>query len=423
MVYGKQNSKVKAFGRVFGNQIAKVGKRVTANRGINSLLKQMVGTYVKQAANKSYSNTGTQTGNKSRSKRSGYSGISKSAGFIRPRKRNIEPNDNRILRLGTSATTEVGQVISTKELAMIGHGTFAKDILEDQFWISLLKLLFTKIGYPVNDIDDTLPFSISQDLFSIGYFPTDASVSVTTVFPIVLDNRLRAIATAFSTATELFSPGVRLQYIQFQPDLASVPTGELNYARVWLSDMKIEFTVKSDLKMQNRSIGSTGNDTTDEVDNVPLYGKSYYGKGTYLVPARSNQFGSVLPTIDNSNGIFTQNSSGNPFNEPLQGGAFKNITKIGKVHIDPGEIKTSSLIDKMTFNLTDFWLEIRTQGLIRKATGKGKFCFMYIEKMIDTSAAAPNLIIALEHNYRVGCVCKEVKRFTTMPTMNKIYLP
>jgi hypothetical protein len=157
----------------------------------------------------------------------------------------------------------------------------------------------------------------------------------------------------------LIGDGILLTEFQY------IPTGG-KLIKVDLLDSKVNFYIKSSLKMQNRSVAALGDDEID-VNNVPIYGKMYNGVGN----------GAHQRTVDSVNFINGPNlstsclvdgSSFTNFSEPPDASEFTHVKRFGKVYINPGHVKYSNLkfrstilINNLFMRLLDYYLSNATQ--------------------------------------------------------------
>lgn len=178
--------------------------------------------------------------------------------------------------------------------------------------------------------------------------------------------------------------------------------GRADFRQFDLSRARFTHGCKSTMKIQNRTINSAGNDEVDDVDNVPLYGKSYEGNGNYF-KYRVNQdtdgndfWISVATNIDQNVGIIevpstvTTGRTGHPLAEPPKPSQLMNVNRSGKAHLDPGEIKTSVLYHRITMNLNTFLRKafIFSEGTlftIRKDIKLGNYRIFAFEKMLKVA--------------------------------------
>lgn len=164
-----------------------------------------------------------------------------------------------------------------------------------------------------------------------------------------------------------------------------------------LTNARMRVYAKSTLKIQNRSYGGGGTEE-DDVDNVPLYGKSYQfrGNGTdYMGGTTSVTVGGgvVRPLYaNNTTGLFAFGVAGlidvnnsEDLGEPPAAFCFRGVRKHDKVRIEPGHIKTSTLVDSYTISLQNL---ITMCGFVDSNPSKnqlGKFRLFALEKILETS--------------------------------------
>lgn len=163
-----------------------------------------------------------------------------------------------------------------------------------------------------------------------------------------------------------------------------------------LSRAKLQFKCKSTLKIQNRTVNSVGNVESDDVDNVPLYGKSYEGNGNFVRTrpsggSSSDEMTTIGPSPALNVGMityeaqFTAPSSGNPLAEPPKVSQLYNVRRNGKIHLDPGEIKTSVLYHTINISVNSFFRKFVYKGAIVPETMFGNYRIFAVEKMLKTT--------------------------------------
>lgn len=169
-----------------------------------------------------------------------------------------------------------------------------------------------------------------------------------------------------------------------------------------LRDATVNCILKSALKMQNRSLNTTGDNEADDINNVPLTGRSYEGSGNGL-KARDNNL--ILPPCDNIFG-WTTVAAGTEvvLQEPPQPYHFQYAYKSGAVRINPGIIKTSVLNDKLYMSL-DRYLAL-CRGMYRNDNGSftlaynmlGKTRYFALERSISrlSGELQPGITVAAE---------------------------
>ena len=180
-----------------------------------------------------------------------------------------------------------------------------------------------------------------------------------------------------------------------------------------VSETLIYQEVKTSLKIQNRSVVAEGDDE-DDVTNVPLYGKIYYGNGTGLNPRKMTNQSAPTPLVFVSDLVTGTviNTVGdpearNPYREPVQGNSFSNCRKTAKAHLEPGQIKTSVLRSTYVHYFNTFhglahqYPDAGTEITAKRFREIGKFAVFALEKMINVDLTAP-IVVAMENNLEIS---------------------
>lgn len=192
---------------------------------------------------------------------------------------------------------------------------------------------------------------------------------------------------------------------------------------------RLTFKCKSSLKIQNRTINSAGNTEADEVDNVPLYGKSYEGNGNYIKYIPSGQFsapfysiiGTTSGTVVNTGFMQETFDKSQSMSEPPKASQLFNVSKNGKCHLDPAELKTSVIFHTITISLNTFFNKFRIQGTMVPETKLGNYRLFAFEKMLKTgpeATAATQMKIAYEVDEKRYCKISVPKSPVTNTVVN-----
>lgn len=349
---------------------------------------------------------------------------SKSAGFFKTRKR-IKRRDTygKMLKNGVTVVSETGSLLTSDYTRYIGHTTMGPiNNVRVMCFLSAIKVILKKMGVQVPDMNQQLTSIpnngfVSTDFFALSWRNSPVGGVGSQTFQLSTRS-MYTMATDYAAWYEsVAAKDVILYEFHFVPD--GVDTSS-TYARtsVQLVNSRIHFDCKSTLKLQNRSVNSTGNDQTDDVDNVPLYGKSYEGKGTgsktlwdgYTNLASNNYI------ADNVHGIINYNGTDQKSQEPLDPRIVVKATKTGKAHLDPGQIKTDVLTFKGSYDfnklLNTYMAIYTTNPTDSSLRDLGTFKFFGLEKMLEVYPYVDNVltivsfVIAFERNLRMTAVFK-----------------
>jgi hypothetical protein len=374
-----------------------------------------------------------QSGN---STRKAQAGPGRSAGFITTRKKLSKYKKTRqakISRKGVVIHVQSGQIVTmatggNRQAIALGHATCPQQLMLVAGWIAVWKLFIQRLGISILGLDDAIPF-ITGDVMQIRYrrnldedaalqnISLTATSTIQSLAELCVNN-----AIAWNFAANLTPDGTEFDYIRFIPTATQV---NLNGYRMHFATVKIAFDIQTHMKVQNRTV--LGLDTSIEaVDNVPLYGKTYEGKGTgpkYLqmegVTKKNNYvadayYGNIIPRI-NSTGADPS------MVEPPDPQMFEGVKTFGNVKLESGEIKTSALTFKRNYSWHTFYKMFYSQVDAGDKTifspvyrSAGKFRLFAIQKMID--AEQSTITLALENELKI-CVNAAGGAFT--PSVGK----
>lgn len=300
-------------------------------------------------------------------------------------------------------------------------------------WWAVLKELHVVSGGEVeNFVGGTLLSSTgssSGDEIQLTYKGNGQAVPVTLTFIIGTDgSTVDDLVSFYAGELVLDDVGIMLFDITYIP----TTTSKMNRGVIRLEGTYLKIYVKSDLKIQNRTVGSAGDVNEDDITNAPIYGKSYFGVGVGPRLRASDQQRAL--TANTMTGISTlgSNSSGvSGLLEPLDYQYFTNVSKIGKVHLDPGHIKTSVLTKTLNILFGNFLNIINPQ--VPDSTGSDNtksyvnkklavYRMFALEKMIDSNATENTTVVAVgyEHNVRISANVKTIRKVSTKINFEKI---
>lgn len=353
----------------------------------------------------------------SRRKVSGFGG--KLGGFFKKgRRTGVWKSKVKRKPLLTLAKIQAQGVLSTKEVGLsttgvsdcvyLGHATFARDQYRRVFFLAILKKLFLKMSVVMKNISDAPPNMNVGDTVTIEHKPNQdqGQVAGTVTYTYAAGNSWDTMATYFVNNIPWSSNDV--QFIR----IYCVQTNE-RIKIMHLENSSIEVYCKSSMKLQNATTTGAGAEA-DDVDNVPVNGKNYFGFGTGTTSGRSirteEQFWSRQDC-----GIMKHVPSGitSGLTEMPTASYFRNVKKMGKHRLNPGKIQTSVLGDHYKVSVN--WLLSKLCQTVDHTTdvsSVGKFRFFGFEHVIKAATDAPNIKILGEINYQLGMVFTE--KYTTV---------
>lgn len=374
--------------------------------------------------------------------------MSKSAGFFRKGTKKLQTLDY-FAKKGVVVSREKGGVLSTTTLEQaesmaVGHALFSTVSIEYSCAVALLKLFATQMKLAIYDFRDKVirpgsgnpsgsPFGELK--IAVLPLPTDTPV----VYPYNIKdfttwNELVVWLTNSVFPVYSLHRSSKLLYMSFEFDLNTFESGDgpvpyNSQRRCWdLTKARISLYSKSSLKIQNRTISSSGNDQADDVDNVPLHGKSYNGKGNYLgyfkLDSESEPYYAPMKylTIDTTDvatersGIMTGKfNSVHPLCEPPVKSVLRNVSGVGVVHLEPGEIKTDVLFFNSTMLLNSLLSKIYVSDVADRLHSFGQYRVLLFEKMIQAvgTTTTNGISLAYEVDSKVASYITAPETFST----------
>lgn len=332
---------------------------------------------------------------------------------------------------------EQGDVLSSqRQVVYAAHSTMPQRQVAAGVVASMLKKLINLAGQTVKNNDQILvDGQYYNSEIHLSYKLKDGAVEQTQIF--VVTNNVDTLQTVTSAILAWLNsimqsanlPGQFL-YLRYYVQFGTAVNSKLLQAELDLTNVSFEIYSKSALKLQNRTVNSDGNNEADDVDNVPIFGKffEYKTNGTiyrdYGVPAADGA--SAITTHPNlgvlAGTLASDVGTGMYLEVPLPS-QFVGCYTHGKAHLDPGEIKTSVITEKITISLQKimFILFARSNGT--GGTGRfeqfwiGKTRLFGFEKMINAVAMSTinEFKLAYEHQLELGFICIHKKINQTAP--------
>lgn len=410
-MYGKQkrNSYAKAF--VAGAKALSYAARKSAQRSMRGTpsLRQWMAAGSKRNRSKIVS--------KNRKMSAALSGAvaSKSAGFFGKgisKKYYKKKKQIRRSRDGINKTIEAAKVITATDCSWIGHSTFPRG----EYIYVIGQLLFQYIcrkqgGEPQTAYQFMRCFADGDGIDVEGKTTPSSGISGATYVVPVGGANMDLFASWFCDNSRPWTNNREFQFTRCRCTTTATET----HVDFNLDAFYVNIYAKGTLKLQNRSKNGD-NSETDVVDNVPLYGKSYFGKGTGIhmkVPYNPNTQFAIVCESDNEFGTIIGSDFENQVKEPPQPSDFLNISYSGKAHLDPSQIKTSTITSTIKNRINVLW-PFLTPPVSPINTGTanggpatarqrslGVFRVFALEKMIDTGSAQP-ITVAFEHNLEIS---------------------
>lgn len=379
---------------------------------------------------------------------------SKSAGWIRARrkvKRKLKRSSVRRIFKGVERTYEFGNTVQTQYSAYLGHATCPPVILLRICLEAISKQLMIRAGNVVDSLRENFKDTRVGDEFGVTYRLAPDMKLQTDTFAITGPVNIQDIASKWMETNvfrynnygvggaQNFMSDIEFHRMFYTP----VGGSPLKSSEVNLKQYLMDIYAKSTLKVQNRSVNTANENEADDVDNVPLYGKTYSGNGLGT-PFTTQGVDNPQPTYYKNfyagtydGVIFRSGDNVEELREPVRPQQFGKVKVSGKSRLEPGHIKTSKLVFKKKFYFgTIANLVIKLIGQRNPAAGEGaapqqylpfipgykqrhvgqlffpgKFLFVGYEKIMEAASNNPvPMTLAFEHNLNISCV--GVSKFT-----------
>lgn len=314
---------------------------------------------------------------------------------------------------------EITGTISDARCVYLTHSTACPKEMMTTFVMSLVKQVALALSYPIPEWEGgRSSIFATGDIFYLWWRQSNfATVSATgstytvvagdVTFMDIVNNWTTTIVNSMITGGIIFDGSFPVSV-----DFASSGQKPI---KVNLLDAKINFFIKSSMKIQNRTVAAAGDDEVD-VNNVPISGRIYNGVGN----------GPVLRNIGANSNLFNGVSFKNPaalaagsvaqLSEPPAACDFTYCKRYGKVVLQPGAIKTCWLTSKLNVLVANFWKKINqyyngTNSYERFELGL--FNTVAYEKVLGKLAAESDISVAYEVDYKIWATLKpNVQKFT-----------
>jgi len=345
-------------------------------------------------------------------------GLALARGFVKTYRKPAKPKGWQAGK-GVTMTIEAGGTLAAQNIVYIGHITAPADQIRYQAFQAMLKLLLTRMNVRIRDFNAPMN---EVKIFPGDVFTLIYSSSSTTAGSSSASFNVLAASTFDDVVLGLISSITGTINVDWIPKVLEYngTATSLQYASIALDQLMLHFDIKSTLKVQNRSVTSVGagENEADAVDNVPLYGKTIGGSGTGVVCRFPNSVSPANIVGRIGNGLITNQSLDNNASEPLSAYFFPKSTQQGKVHIEPGALKTSVLSTKRSISFKYLFRLFANQGT-QPITSFGSYRFFQLEKMIDTGLTQ-DLSVAYEHNLAMSCYATTKYNWTSSPIFKRV---
>jgi len=341
---------------------------------------------------------------------------------------------------GFTTVQEVTGTVTDITSVYLGVSTYPQFTLLEMWMAAALRVLFRKgVGTDFTGMDELLPgiFSGSYPTgaisnYKILYTEQDKSTGTYHSFTYVtvatdtirtlVGNKIAGTAATMSAVmdrliyinagggpsdtTNVRYPHKLILYVQTEYS-AGDETWQIA-SQINLHQMKVYYTSKCELKVQNRSTGASGSVSADDISVTPLDGRLFAYNGNQPMAKVENQW--EFENQNLANGINIQvGATMNAANKSVPNKAiFKNCVSASKVLINPGQVQWFNITHqgKGDFNsLVASKLCLRVAGgagVMQARRGLGVHQMLGLEDVINVQTAQ-NIVIAYELKRYIGC--------------------
>lgn len=311
-------------------------------------------------------------------------------------------------------TTAEGSALLKYHAIGVSHATCGADqILIDLGYAFVKSFVSRCFGYTVEDLNQNFIYGGGREIELIVYYRLYPQGTLLNHMFTIGGSTLASFASVFSTWLKgLVDVNSQVQLVKMLVSYKTVGTvGTQIIGQFDLKRAKVEMYAQSNLKIQNRTINAGGNEA-DDVDAQPLIGKTYDGPGNFY-GIQDNYY--VPLTSIQSNYLVTPSTATGPMPEPLPLSQMRNCRKIGKMRLDPGQIKTSTLVWRKNLNLNSVLYYIGRSIAANNCMKLGKFRLINLEKELNCLLAtdANAIKLGIEIDLKTGTAITLPKLATT----------
>ena len=343
---------------------------------------------------------------------------------------------NKMMKAGVNGTLETnGSFSTTADISCLTVASKSTEEARNEYCYVVLKKLLIKAGKECHNLTEQEAFEPRTEV-KAHFRPDAKSIMVPVVIKAASTGALTVATVAASLKTEILLSDHTLDGLSIDY-FCEVSSGVYQPVdnRIYLNLDRASYVVhdKTTIKIQNRTtagIGAEQNDNRNSVDAVPIHGKILEGRGKrpIFTPAGYGGSGANLVdlTVDATTGInyYESDSAFEIIREPPTAKMIKGAYKESKLHLDPGQIKTYTLISSKKIGndalLRAFFKDDTVLGAnsSTKSDVTTKFVQFWTEKMINTDVSNP-VEIGFEVNRNLSISCIPRRNTVTVPYFDR----
>jgi len=311
-------------------------------------------------------------------------------------------------RNGVSATAiNSGTVIGVpgNPVVYIGHASAPLAKVRQMAWLAMLKAFLSSIQFDVVDWDYEIPFTASCAIDMVYQLNSELPIAIDALTIGAGTYTLSSLAAYYMDVTRPWNqnpdvPDCRFLKLTYIPGTTQ---RVLSSSFFRLDNAKVTFEAESKIQLQNAtgSWDADGQNSADNIANVPLEGLAYAGSGTGAL-ANTYAYNPAAPSAvavnfisDQQTGLILVTGSHAPsevFNvDPPSKKSFLNVSKTRKVVMEPGVIENNSLRYSFTKVFSKIFndLHLMQQASLPRFVNRpkiGNYEFFGVHPVIQASA-------------------------------------
>jgi len=279
---------------------------------------------------------------------------SKFSGKIRKSRRVRKTSIQRLAVNGVTYNVETQNTVNDLNCVYVAHTTSNYQQFAKYFCYALLKEIVRRKGIDINNwADQPIGFAVA-DQMTLAY-QANPTVNFSTInYPLVAADVVSYETVANAIWINIFFSAVETGLFtsrSIMRDFAWQPVGDRIF-KFAFSGGYINIHSKSALKMQNRTVTDPADFDSNDVNAMPIIGRSYDAKGSSIYP---KDISSSTPP-NRVTGVSSFAATENSMREPPQPYFFSGVRGSSKVKILPGGIKTSLLTHSFNISINNFWV-------------------------------------------------------------------
>lgn len=351
------------------------------------------------------------------------------------------------LNNGFVDTQEISGTVSDPDCCYLQHSAIDADYqLKMVRRVLLRKLLKKSIGWDCANADENIPVEqttgvanslvielsvIDESTGSITYWSVTTSALINTI-NLIADNADFEIAfRKYASGTYLndqMNTEKLLYFRCYMLDFAPLGTNHRLLGQIEIGCQTVHVNIKSEMKIQNRSLGAGGSSDSTAVNNNPVVGYQYdFKTGT----PQSRQNGAyLLETTGGFSAVSLVRSAQLPngFKEPPLPAVFLGVEKASRIRIQPGDIKKGVLYYKTKMNLLKYITSVgyRYNTFAVGPNFKAKHvlgkCQLYALEDVINVNVNENITLAYEVNREIAVYMTEKKVVPSIGKFTQIVL-